>query len=473
MSPSRRRILIIAGLIVLAAIGGVVAYYFYVQEMGQRAIRDVVTDLDQSDPNWKLADLERSRTDVPVEENSAPLILALHAKVPKAWWKEVEGENWRDLPPGEPLPADQSAILWAKVGKIDGLLPEARKLADRPRGRFRITFTPDVISTLIPHAQDVREVLDLLIHDVYVLVDRRDYDGAVVSCRAIVNLGRSLDNEAFLITQLVRGVCVNNAVAGLQHTLAAGTADAAKLEALQKALLKADEQDAVVVSLRGERAGMHQLYTNLQNGTVPLGVLRGLTRGGLGGGPSLLDRAEEVALATSVRASHVWLLKHLTAALEARRLPPQQQIAKMQKLHAEIPNAPVLAKVLTPAWIKCAEAFRRNQARLRCGAIGIALERYRLKHGQWPADLAALAPEFLKEVPADPYTGEPLKYRQTANGVVVFSVGPDGKRRGDFHDPPAADAVPLPGAAPGELQLYEFRLWDSELRGLPLAQRKK
>ncbi len=105
---------------------------------------------------------------------------------------------------------------------------------------------------------------------------------------------------------------------------------------------------------------------------------------------------------------------------------------------------------------------------MRCAIVGLAAERHRLKHGEWPADLAALVPDFLASAPLDPYTDAPLKYKKTGNGIVVFSVSPDGNYRGDYYDHPEPPAV-IPPASPG--QYYEFRLWDPIHRGRPLAER--
>jgi hypothetical protein len=55
-----------------------------------------------------------------------------------------------------------------------------------------------------------------------------------------------------------------------------------------------------------------------------------------------------------------------------------------------------------------------------------ALERFRLAHGQYPATLDALVPEYLRQVPADilAVPAAKLKYVTTANGgFKVYSVG--------------------------------------------------
>ena len=57
----------------------------------------------------------------------------------------------------------------------------------------------------------------------------------------------------------------------------------------------------------------------------------------------------------------------------------------------------------------------------------IALKRFQLKHGNYPAQLSELAPEFLPSVPVDPYDGKPLRYHPNADGTfLLYCVGEDG-----------------------------------------------
>jgi hypothetical protein len=56
--------------------------------------------------------------------------------------------------------------------------------------------------------------------------------------------------------------------------------------------------------------------------------------------------------------------------------------------------------------------------------VAIALERYRLAHGEFPATLEAIAPQFIAPVPHDVIGGGLLKYRLTDDGqFVLYSIG--------------------------------------------------
>jgi hypothetical protein len=61
----------------------------------------------------------------------------------------------------------------------------------------------------------------------------------------------------------------------------------------------------------------------------------------------------------------------------------------------------------------------------------IALERYRLRHQTYPAQLAELTPAFLAAIPRDPMDGQPLRYRRTEDGrFLLYSVGENGVDEG-------------------------------------------
>jgi len=104
------------------------------------------------------------------------------------------------------------------------------------------------------------------------------------------------------------------------------------------------------------------------------------------------------------------------------------------------------------------EAYLGLEARIRCAIVALALERFRGSHDRWVQTLDELCPNFLARIPADPYSGQALKYRSTKDGVVVFSGGPDGKLRGSFRDDVPLNRLKL---------LYEFRLWNVPQRRLP------
>jgi len=97
---------------------------------------------------------------------------------------------------------------------------------------------------------------------------------------------------------------------------------------------------------------------------------------------------------------------------------------------------PARVSFLNPfAMIQATEqADDRRSATLRLLICETALAQYLADHGAPPAQLPELVPEYLSDVPDDPFSGRPLVYRTGPNGYVLYSVDQncldDGGRRG-------------------------------------------
>lgn len=76
------------------------------------------------------------------------------------------------------------------------------------------------------------------------------------------------------------------------------------------------------------------------------------------------------------------------------------------------------------------DVANQHQARLRLLICSLALRSYSVENGHPPEKLADLVPEYLSELPGDPYGGRPFVYRREAKRYVLYSVGPDGHDNG-------------------------------------------
>src|SRR5262249_23126629 len=138
---------------------------------------------------------------------------------------------------------------------------------------------------------------------------------------------------------------------------------------------------------------------------------------------------------------HACVLRHLTEMVEAAKAPPDQQrkfFAATTPRLITIPNLVLANYWITP---QIGAAFHRNLARLRTMIAALAVERFRIKYGDWPGALADVAPSPLPASWTDPFDGAPLRYRRRFDGVVIYSVGADGKDDGgklDHLNPNAA-----------------------------------
>jgi len=86
----------------------------------------------------------------------------------------------------------------------------------------------------------------------------------------------------------------------------------------------------------------------------------------------------------------------------------------------------IMTMLLTPALgSTVAEAYAEGEANSRATDAALAVERFRRKTGRLPEKLDELVPEFLDEVPLDPFDGKPLRYSVREDAYVIHSIGPD------------------------------------------------
>lgn len=61
----------------------------------------------------------------------------------------------------------------------------------------------------------------------------------------------------------------------------------------------------------------------------------------------------------------------------------------------------------------------------RASSVAVAIERFRRDRNAVPAGLSDLVPQYLREIPVDPYSGRPLLFRPEQDAYTVYSVGPN------------------------------------------------
>jgi hypothetical protein len=287
-----------------------------------------------------------------------------------------------------------------------------------------------------------------------------DLDGAIVSCRALVNDARSIGDEPMLIAQLVRMAMRSIAVGETERTLGQGEPAVTELAALQSMFEEEQAVPLYQIGIRGERAGMDQFMDTLGKGGMSIKQVRGLL-----GPPGFMQQnnrwtGEEALLYLpgAISNNRAALLDHLNRMVEASKLPPEQQAAAAEEVNASLKKEPLLVRMLVPGTEKVAEAERRTTALLRCAAAGLAAERFRREHGHWPKTLEELKGKYLSDVPIDPYDGKPLQFRSDDDGIVIYAIWKDRKDDG-------GDRATLNTYKDGTD--VGFRLWDVPKRHQP------
>jgi len=119
------------------------------------------------------------------------------------------------------------------------------------------------------------------------------------------------------------------------------------------------------------------------------------------------------------------------------------------------PDNPLL-NLLLPAYAQASFRYAVSDARLAVYLAAIAAQAYLGENGAYPTDLESLVPDYLPEVPRDPFVDAPLRsefhapvtrahpasgHEPTGEGVLaIYSVGPDGDDDGGADIGPSVKA---------------------------------
>jgi hypothetical protein len=116
------------------------------------------------------------------------------------------------------------------------------------------------------------------------------------------------------------------------------------------------------------------------------------------------------------------------------RLPSADRLVEPSKLDAIGPMIErelaypspfkMAARIAIPDAARAVFTMAHNQTMVNQAQIVCALERYRLSHGEYPASLDALVPQFMDRIPPDLIGGQPPHYRRTDDGkFLLYSIG--------------------------------------------------
>jgi hypothetical protein len=459
-----RRAAIVA--IVIVGVLGVLVFGLrvYFDRVGTRELDRVTARLDTEEAGWKLETIQsdRVRGMPPPESNSAPLVLEVaelmsHERS-KEWniWRSSDHWNRVVTPrlPNEKFRAEMTDYKapTAKAREI------ARRIKQFPVGQHPLVIQRNPYMTLLPHVQKAREVVALLEYDALLCALEDDAESGFDAAHAALNAGRSIADEPFLVSQLVRLACCRISSQSAMQVLAWGEPRRGLAE-LQAAYLAEADVPFLLNGLRGERAVLHEMFEGLESGK--LGYKDIVIHGVQKEGPA--QEAVFYLYKGLLPGDHAKALEVLNAYIAAAKLPHHEQRAALEAI--PIPPGPpedfryLVTRLLIPACGKVATAALHARAELLAASTAIACERYRIEHGRWPRSLQELPKALLPEVPLDPFTGTPLLYHRLPDGIAVVSIG-DGdanaaRRRAEQNDP-------LAGLGIG------WRLWNPDARRQPL-----
>jgi hypothetical protein len=376
-----------------------------------------------------LAELtERDRLPENAENAAVLYVEAFDALVLPAQDTNVPLLTMTALPKrGTPLPERMMADIARCLADNQNCLSLLRKAGDIEHCRYgwdwnyqQTRFAP------------LRQCANLLRVAAVYQAQRGDGPAALASIVDSLRLGASLRREQGLIHYLVRMACVGISLQGLERVLSATTFTDEQLRGLSEVLAGVSAEFDLTREMLGECCFNVECWRDPSllgafNGT-PLTLPAAMPNGFV----------ETLAL----RSMHITMQDYLRDCVEACGLPPVPRLARFRRLDKELEREygkKLIERLSSVGAILggtehgqggIAALDLRTHAELDVARTALAIERHRLARGKTPEGLEELVPQYLEQVPIDPFDGRPLRYRRTESGYLLYTILEDGQDNG-------------------------------------------
>jgi hypothetical protein len=316
------------------------------------------------------------------------------------------------------------------LSKYDPLIERLRQDSRLPYSRFPVEYNvkdKNPAAILLPHLSAIKGCARVLKLRAIAELQNGQSDKALADVELMFRLADADRVEPFLICHLVRFAVLQIAIQPIYEGLADHQWSDSQLAELDSKLSNFDLLNDYKFSLRGEMIFLEE------------GVLDFLRRH-----PAQINSLPSGTGASPPALNYVipsgWYYQnelHSIRAMERYYLPAvdtNQDILSPSAIRAaesaikgetrHVNPYDLLERMTLPVLTGPSITVAYAQTTVNLARIAIALERYRLAHGQYPDSLDMLTPQFVTRLPHDIIDGHQLHYQRTAEGqFILYSVG--------------------------------------------------
>jgi hypothetical protein len=423
--------------IFLCLVAGVVLYAI----VGHYGIKQDLAAIRKRGMPVSALELDTWYKRVPASDNAALVILeATRERMLPTKGKDPE-ESKERIGPGEPLPPRLAEIVAGYVKRNAVALEKIEEAAEMPGSRYPIDLSRGP-ETLLPHLAPIKGTTQLVKWTAIQQSADGNPNEAVRTLRNGFAMAATLEAEPLLISELVRIACVSILMDAVERVVSDHALTEEQIAALSAAIQKAEQhgRSGLARALAGERGLAIPLFHLSYREYAKLEGLGGGSQDeGLGMLKAGLFVSRQVlGLQDRDLGFYIQTIEGLERATQLEypeMLRATEEIGgKVEREFAQHPWKYTISRMLQPSLAPAAKKEAILAARLRCAAVALAIERYRVRHeGKLPR-LDELMPESLKEMPKDPVDGRPLEYQiNEGKGYKISAptstaVASEGKR---------------------------------------------
>lgn len=327
------------------------------------------------------------------------------------------------------------------LSKYDSMLEELRQASRRPYSRFPLEYDKeDPAAILLPHLAYLKTSSELLRLRAIAEVQDGKMDAAMADITLMCYLTHAPDQEPFLVSHLVRIVMLNFTIQPLYEGLVEHKWSDAQLVGVDAELAKINLLADYQRSMKSEAAASASIIGYIEHTREVSPFLQMFAQGNPQSRFSKLDFICRVVPSgwfyqNQIRICGFYLQQCAPAVNpEQRQVSPkaaEQAQASLEAATARLKPYNALQYMFfqpVKQWSFehniSVDKFAHAQTAIDLARVAIALERYRIAHGDYPETLAPLTPQFIGTLPHDVINGQPLHYRRSAGSeFVLYSVG--------------------------------------------------
>ena len=354
----------------------------------------------------------------PESQNAADLWKASWALLPKDNpGKRALNLAVQDLFNGRLPEGESRAVLADLVKKNQPLFTLMTEASNRPCLRFHDWSRP-AYEGEFGSAISILNSTRLLAVDAVLLAESGDVEGGLNRCAAGLRLSRMLTDEPFLINGLIAVADTKICLIAVRTILNGREIAPDILSEWIRALDPLPWRARFARVIPGERAFVLEAGLTLLRGDAKaLGAHRfwsWLTR------PLL--------------KAQVRLLPEIYEGLEKIAGEPYYAQSAFHENYARMAEAVPERKWFLKTFLTNYQTAFMKEAALEALMLttrtGLACKLYKNRTGRYPENLETLLPEYLTEIPVDPFTGKPLVYQIENDRLLIYSLGSNGKDDG-------------------------------------------
>lgn len=360
-----------------------------------------------------LEELDKSYSIPDGVENAADFILdaVSNYKEPNDSRLLVNTDLAALFPQGKPLSDEIKAYLHDNQKSLESL----HKAAALKYCRYPVNLSTSQTLKVL----DIQKMVRLLGVESAVHAENNDSEASAKSLISSFNIAASLTNAPLFICQVGRMLYQGLNVETLEHIMNTTDFSDEQLASFCEIIKDINRPSGISFGLTGELCRTIDEFTKLttttnlsgSNMSIPERLFFSVYRGvGLieSDGIIYLDIIEKF-----IEAGKLPLEKRRDATRQIRN-----EMANVSSIHIQLRNN-------IPNYSNMLSDELTSISKLRAARTALAVQRYRLKHGELPDLLSSLVPEFLESVPLDPFDGKELRYKKLYSGFVVYSIDED------------------------------------------------